>query len=317
MPRPGAQSPRLLSMSDPTASILFTSFAIAVGVFLVAALARSISRGKRPVPETTASFPDPSPPALPPPLTPGIPVWPYRWFDFILAGLIVAIFASLSYMTATADPGKIEYSANALLSSIIFQITLAAIAIAFVAWRIGPVVWLGLRWEKWPWVFLIAPLTVVGMWLVFGGLQQAGYMKWIESFGVESLQDSVKLLQTSQDPVILTLMAIAAVLVAPVCEEIVFRGYLFGFAKRYAGTWVAAIFSGLVFSAAHGNLAALLPLLIFGIVLAFIYEKTGSIWAPIAVHFCFNSATVTIQFILRQFPHLIEEAQKAAFLTLP
>ena len=57
----------------------------------------------------------------------------------------------------------------------------------------------------------------------------------------------------------------------------------------------------MVFAAAHGSLAALLPLFIFGCVLVFIYEKTGSIWAPIAVHFCFNGATVALQLAIRYF----------------
>lgn len=310
------------SMPNPTAPVLTAAFVTATGIFLITALIRWFLRKNQsppteilasPIPETGIGNPDLTPhrpPVLPPPLVPGVPVWPYGPIDFILAGLIVLIFGGLSYATAAADPGKIEYNAAALLSSIIFQFTLAAVTLAFVVWRIGPVAWLGLRWKNWPWVFLIAPLTVVGMWLVFGGLQQAGYMKWIESFGVEALQDSVKLLQNSQDMVILSLMAVAAVIVAPICEEIVFRGYLYAFAKKYTGPWIAAACSGLIFAAAHGSLAALLPLFIFGIVLALLYEKTGSIWAPIAVHFCFNGATVAIQFLARQFPQILEQAQQ-------
>jgi membrane protease YdiL (CAAX protease family) len=48
-------------------------------------------------------------------------------------------------------------------------------------------------------------------------------------------------------------------------------------------------------------LSALLPLFLFGLLLVWIYERTGSLWAPIAVHFCFNSATVTVQMAARYF----------------
>ena len=65
--------------------------------------------------------------------------------------------------------------------------------------------------------------------------------------------------------------------------------------KRFSGRWIAAACSAFVFSAAHGNLTALLPLFIFGLVLVLLYEKTGSLWAPISVHFCFNGATVILQ----------------------
>ena len=94
-------------------------------------------------------------------------------------------------------------------------------------------------------------------------------------------------------------MTFAAVVAAPLCEEVVFRGYLYPVMKKYAGIFAAALCSSLIFAAAHGNLTAMLPLFIFGGILVFLYEKTGSLWAPIAAHFCFNAATVTVQFMVR------------------
>lgn len=158
-------------------------------------------------------------------------------------------------------------------------------------------------------MFLIAPGTVLGVWGVLGALQAMGYMQWIESLGVETVQDTVKLLQQSKDPRVVGLMIVAAVIAAPICEEIVFRGYLYPAAKKFAGPWVAGICSALIFSAAHGSLSALLPLFIFGCVLVFVYEKTGSLWSTIAIHFCFNGATVLIQLAVRYFEIPIPSAQ--------
>ena len=323
-------------MPDPTALVLKIAFLTALGIFLVAAVIVAVLRRRTPsLPEPDVSLEVEAPllSAGPPPLpeippvwpyqsgvvqsssapilyaTPGIATWPYRWLDFLWAGGIFVIFFALSIGNATVDTKTIKFDAAILLTSMAFQVALATITLFFVFWRIRPVNWLGLKWRSWPWVFLIAPATVVAMWVIFGGLQLGGYMEWMESLGVESTQDTVKLLQTATDPVVISLMAVAAVLVAPICEEIVFRGYLFPFAKKYTGTWVAAICSGLVFAAAHGSLAALLPLFVFGVVLAMLYEKTGSIWAPMAVHFCFNGATVAIQSLARHFPHLIEQAK--------
>jgi membrane protease YdiL (CAAX protease family) len=64
---------------------------------------------------------------------------------------------------------------------------------------------------------------------------------------------------------------------------------------------VAGVCSALVFAAAHGSLAPLIPLFFFGCILVLAYESTGSLWAPIAMHFCFNTATVTIQVVARVF----------------
>ena len=88
-------------------------------------------------------------------------------------------------------------------------------------------------------------------------------------------------------------------IVAPIAEEVVFRGYLYPAAKRFCGPAGAVLFSSLVFAAAHGNVVALLPLFALAVLLCLIYEFTGSIWASISVHFLFNAATVAMQLLAR------------------
>ncbi len=319
-------------MSELPVQILQTTFLSALGLFAVTSVVRAWISGPsvetQPVSETPAADlgesqlieapipvqadsteaspyapPISQPPALPVlAATPGVSVHHYRKIDFLWLGFIFLVFASLAIAGAKmqAAPDKKILAAD-LITSIGFQLFLAGSTIGVMIWRVRPAAWLGLRWKKWPWALLIAPVTVVTMWAVMAGLQAAGYMKWMESLGGETVQDTVRLLQNSNDPVILGLMGFAAVFVAPVCEEIIFRGYFYAAAKKFAGPWVAAICSALVFGAAHGNLAALLPLFILALVLVFLYEKTGSLWAPIAVHFCFNGATVLIQIIARAY----------------
>jgi len=307
-------------MTDPTATILSTSMLIALGAFVLAVVARA---WRQPVADETPPLvarppedgenPYSAPQEVlvqPPPLPQrSLPIWPYRAMDFAWMGFLFLTFALLSLSVAQATPaaGPMLPGVADLVASMAVQLVLAGLTLAFVAWRIKPVEWLGLRWKKWQWVFLIAPGTVVSMWVVFGLLAASGYMEWIQELGGDPVQDTVKLLQTTRDPAILALMAVAAVLVAPVCEEIIFRGYLYPAAKKFAGTWVAAGSTSLVFAAAHGNLGALLPLFIFGLVLVLVYEKTRSIWAPIAVHLCFNGATVVIQVLA---PYLTRMAER-------
>ena len=89
----------------------------------------------------------------------------------------------------------------------------------------------------------------------------------------------------------------------------IFRGYVFPVAKKFGGSVAAALFSALIFAGAHGNVAALLPLFAFGLLLVAVYEFTGSMWAPIAVHALFNGTTVAIQFLAR-FAELPESVAK-------
>lgn len=233
--------------------------------------------------------------------TPGISTKPYQALDLLWVGVIFLLFFALTTATKAAPDKEVKLDAANLIVSIGFQLFLAAFTIGMMIFRIRPVAWLGLRWRQWPWALLIAPATVVSIWIVMAALKISGYMDWMQSLGGEATQESVKVLQESNDPVILGLMAFAAVIVAPLCEEIIFRGYLYAVAKRYAGPWVGAFFSALVFSVAHGNIVAALPLFMLALVLVFLYEKTGSLWAPIAVHFCFNGATVLIQAITRYY----------------
>lgn len=302
-------------MPDPTETAIIGAFSIAFVLFFVVALARgSLRRSPTPraaaeddlpVPaEEFAPYRSPSgPPPLPPELPAGrVPVWFYGSLDLVGLGFIFVVFFGLVVpslrMTAASE---MQLTPAALLASIVFQFVMAGVALAFVIRRVGPVEWLGLRWPGWRWGFLIAPATVVGMWMFFGILQVGGYMEWLESIGVEPVQDTVRLLQKATDPVVLGLMAFAAVIAAPLCEEIVFRGYLYPAAKKFAGPWVAMVCSALIFAAAHGSLAALLPLFVFGCVLVVLYEKTGSLWAPIAVHLLFNGATVLVQLAARHW----------------
>lgn len=226
--------------------------------------------------------------------------WYYRRLDLIGIGIIFLLFflLALAGFGAAAET-EARITPEVLIVSIGVQFLFAGIATACMVRRVNPIAWLGLRWPGWPWLLLIAPLTVLAMWTLFAGLQFSGYMEWMERLGVEQVQDTVKLLQTTKDPFVLALMAFAAVVAAPLCEEVVFRGYLYPVAKRFTGPWIAAACSALVFSAAHGSLMALLPLFIFGLVLVLLYEKTGSLWAPVAVHFTFNGATVAVQMVLR------------------
>ncbi|MES2657240.1 MAG: type II CAAX endopeptidase family protein [Verrucomicrobiota bacterium] len=303
-------------MSDPTESVIIASFCSALGIFAVTATARKLLEKpfldlpeEEPVPhdEESPYFHAIAVEEPPHEAAENVPTWFYGRFDLLGLGFVFAMFFGLVVASVhSAAKSEVVLDAGGLIASIAFQFICAGIVTAFVITRVRPIEWLGLRWKHWPWVFLIAPGAVISMWLFFGGLQVSGFMDWMENLGVDSVQDTVKLLRDATDPLTIGLMAAAAVIAAPICEEIVFRGYLYPAAKKFSGPWVACFCSALVFAAAHGSMAALLPLFVFGCVLVFIYEKTGSIWAPMAVHFCFNGATVLIQLAIRYYDLPVE-----------
>jgi len=82
------------------------------------------------------------------------------------------------------------------------------------------------------------------------------------------------------------------VVVAPLCEEVFFRGFFFAGLRQRLPFGAAALGSGLLFGLIHlgdANPIAGAQLAILGVILAWLYEETDSIWPPIALH-CFNNA---------------------------
>jgi membrane protease YdiL (CAAX protease family) len=79
-----------------------------------------------------------------------------------------------------------------------------------------------------------------------------------------------------------------AVVVAPVVEELLFRGLLLPLVLRGRTFLFAAVLTSLYFSLIHLHAPSLLPLLVLSIGFSAGYAATGSVLTPIAMHFVFN-----------------------------
>ena len=268
-------------MNDPTAWVLLATFALAAGVLGLgwrlrrAAVAEAV-------------------PAQDPAGRSGLDMG-YVRADWLGLALITAVYAWLTLHGVMARSGSdkpVVWRVDGLIFGMGFHLMMAGVALALVAGRMRLADWLGLRWPGWKALFWLVPLCLGMIWTLLLGMHRLGYLQWLETLGVETMQDSVRLLRETSDPTLLVLMVLMAVVVAPVCEELVFRGYLYPAARHFAGPLAGALASGLVFGAAHGALAPLPALFVFGCVLAWCYEKTRSLWAPVVVHVCFNAATV-------------------------
>lgn len=119
-----------------------------------------------------------------------------------------------------------------------------------------------------------------------------GIDSWIVTvFGPLELQEVVQLMAETDDPALKIAIGTAAVVVAPIVEEIFFRGYLYTVAKRFSDRFFAAIISSLIFALMHGSIHAVIPLFVLAMIMALLFEMTGSLWAPIALHMLFNGIT--------------------------
>lgn len=98
-------------------------------------------------------------------------------------------------------------------------------------------------------------------------------------------------------PAKLAAMAAIIGIVGPIAEEVFFRGFAYQALRRRFGATAGIFTSALLFAVVHGNPVGLVPIFGIGIVLAFLYERTGSLAAPIGLH-CANNLLVVAMFVV-------------------
>ncbi len=93
------------------------------------------------------------------------------------------------------------------------------------------------------------------------------------------------------------LVLLAGAAVAPAVEEIYFRGYVFRAYLSSKGTGRAFLFSAALFAVVHIDLPALLPIFVMGLMLAFLYYRTGSVVPSIVAHSLNNAVALTLLYL--------------------
>ena len=90
---------------------------------------------------------------------------------------------------------------------------------------------------------------------------------------------------------------VAVAVVAPIVEELTYRGLGFSLLAPY-GTVVAVVVTGVLFGVAHGLLVALPILVIFGLVVGWLRAKTESVYPSMILHGIFNGVAVVVSVAL-------------------
>jgi uncharacterized protein len=117
-------------------------------------------------------------------------------------------------------------------------------------------------------------------------------------------QQTVEILRHADTLLGRAVSGIATVLIAPIGEEIIFRGILYPWVKRKFSQTVALWGTAVLFGAIHANLSSFVPLTLLALILVGLYEYTGNLLAPIAVHFVFNGANfVALFYQQNSLPH--------------
>ncbi len=185
-----------------------------------------------------------------------------------------------------------------------FELALAAwesshlmgFAILIVVWRLG----LRPRRLSLASLGLVAPSPSLALTALFAVLVLVGSLSftWVYANAVEYV--GWEMLSPPDIPDGLVFPGLAALATyealamwTPVTEEIFFRGFVFAGLTPRLGVPRAIIVSALVFSAFHLSIGVLLPIFVTGMLLAWLYHRTGSLWPGIAAHAGQNALAVS------------------------
>ena len=130
--------------------------------------------------------------------------------------------------------------------------------------------------------------------------------------GSEATPEQVLTQGITDTPVQLLLTVLAAVVMAPIAEELLFRGLLHRGLRRRMHVVPATLLSSALFAVVHVEVAASQPLALIGltfvgVVLAIAHERTGSLLVPVVIHATHNAVTIAaVVLTSRLDPRLLE-----------
>lgn len=165
--------------------------------------------------------------------------------------------------------------------------------IGFVAAALLIAGWGGRRVRAWQFGLCATPWRravggVLALYLAFVAFSAV----WAAALNVHAKEKVLEQLGANRNAALLLGAAALTTVVAPICEEFLFRGFIFTALRNWSGPWVAAVLTGALFGAVHAQsapVALLVPLGVLGFGLCILYWRTGSLYPCIAAH-CINNS---------------------------
>lgn len=113
-------------------------------------------------------------------------------------------------------------------------------------------------------------------------------------------QPVVELFLKEKNVTFLAYTSIFAAIFGPMIEELFFRGFMYNAFKKHIGFFWAMMITSATFAALHAHSVGFVPILALGMLLAYMYERTGTLVAPVVIHMTHNLAMVALVFMVKQ-----------------
>lgn len=113
-------------------------------------------------------------------------------------------------------------------------------------------------------------------------------------------QPVVELFLKEKNVTFLFYTSIFAAIFGPMIEELFFRGFMYNAFKKRVGIFWAMFITAATFALLHAHAVGFLPIMVLGMLLAYLYEKTGTLVSSITVHVIHNLSMVFLVFLVKQ-----------------
>ena len=223
-----------------------------------------------------------------------LPAWVFT--SFILAQLVVLAGIWVATQLSLPIPANDDVVFNTVLAAAVYLLTL--LIVIGVPWLVRRKVTtkqdIGLtRLPSWMDIVL-APAGAV-VYLLFAAVLLSVFAAFFPHIDLQQTQDvGFQNLATKSQYL---LAFITLVILAPLAEEVLFRGYLYGKLRKHVPLWLAMLVTSALFGAVHGQWNVALDTFVLSIVMCSLREVTGSIWSGVLLHMIKNSVAFYFLFI--------------------
>ncbi|MEW6306936.1 MAG: type II CAAX endopeptidase family protein [Verrucomicrobiota bacterium] len=233
------------------------------------------------------------------------------WKPQAVMMLLLGIFACLSFgallLNVVIPKGELAAPQWKFINFMVSTVALHGGALVMIAFflREHQVGWkeaFGFNAPGLPRGMMLAVITVLLVTPLAWTLGKISALVMEQVLVTPEVQSTVQTLQSSVDRSEQYYFAFVAILIAPVVEEILFRGIVYPSLKQSGRPQLALWVTSLAFAAIHGNAMSFVSLAVLGMVLIALYEKTNNLLVPIVTHSLFN----LINFLFVLNPHWTE-----------
>lgn len=219
----------------------------------------------------------------------------YSLFFIAAANLIISVI--FSYVNLRELLEQMQYESLGVLSVFLLQEVIFILPVAYLIARQSDY-FKDLKFKKfkfWPavgWIFL-GFVAFFSINLVITFISEYFSIQ-IPGYGIQEEHLPI----FGADKFSLPVAFLVLLFIAPFVEEIVFRGFIYSKLRKNYSMIASILLSATIFAAIHLEFQVIIPLFILGAIIAFIYEKTDSIWPAIIFHMINNSLAFGIELML-------------------